>query len=31
MTDREFLPIIGPDKGQVLIKVIHETKTQKDS
>ena len=24
MTEKEFLPIIGPVKGQVLIKVIHE-------
>ena len=29
MTEREFLPIIGPDKGQVLIKVIHETKPKR--
>jgi len=29
MTEREFLPIIGPDKGQVLIKVIHETKAKR--
>jgi predicted O-methyltransferase YrrM len=29
MTEREFLPIIGPDKGQVLIKVIHESKPKR--
>jgi predicted O-methyltransferase YrrM len=29
MKEREFLPIIGPDKGQVLIKVIHESKPKR--
>jgi predicted O-methyltransferase YrrM len=29
MTDREFLPIIGPDKGQVLIKIIHDSKPKR--
>jgi len=27
--EKEFLPIIGPDKGQVLIKVIHKTKPKR--
>jgi len=29
MTEKEFLPIIGPDKGQVLIKVIHKTRPKR--
>jgi len=29
MTEREFLPIIGPDKGQVLIKVIQESRPKR--
>jgi predicted O-methyltransferase YrrM len=29
MTEKEFLPIIGPDKGQVLIKAIQETRPKK--
>jgi predicted O-methyltransferase YrrM len=29
MTERGFLPIIGPDKGQVLIKVIHESRPKR--
>jgi predicted O-methyltransferase YrrM len=29
MTKEKFLPIIGPDKGQVLIKVIHESKPKR--
>jgi predicted O-methyltransferase YrrM len=29
MTEREFLPIIGPDKGQVLVKVIHDSKPKR--
>jgi len=29
MTKEKFLPIIGPDKGQVLIKVIHDSKPKR--
>ena len=29
MTEEEFLPIIGPEKGKVLVKVIHETKPKR--
>ena len=29
MTEREFLPIIGPDKGQVLVKVIRDSKPKR--
>lgn len=29
ITEKEFLPIIGPDKGQVLIKVIHKTRPKR--
>ncbi len=29
ISEKEFLPIIGLDKGQVLIKVIHKTKPKR--
>jgi predicted O-methyltransferase YrrM len=29
MTEKHFLPIIGPDKGQVLIKAIRKTKPKR--
>jgi len=29
MTARKFLPIVGPDKGYVLVRVIHEVKPKR--
>ena len=29
MTEKKFLPIIGPDKGRVLVKVIHDSKPKR--
>jgi predicted O-methyltransferase YrrM len=29
MTNRKFLPIVGPDKGRVLARVIHEFKPKR--
>lgn len=29
MTERKFLPIVGPDKGRVLVRVIHEVKPKR--
>src|SRR5271157_5636004 len=29
IAEKEFLPIIGPDRGQVLIKVIHRTRPKR--
>ena len=29
IAEKEFLPIIGPDRGQVLIKVIHKTRPKR--
>jgi predicted O-methyltransferase YrrM len=29
MTNRKFLPIVGPDKGRVLARVIHEVKPKR--
>jgi predicted O-methyltransferase YrrM len=29
IAEKEFLPIIGPDRGQVLIKVIHKTRPRR--
>ena len=29
MTARRFLPIVGPDKGRVLVRVIHEVKPKR--
>ena len=29
MTQKEFLPIVGPRKGQVLAKIIHKTKPKR--
>ncbi|MGA3191574.1 MAG: O-methyltransferase [Candidatus Bathyarchaeia archaeon] len=29
MSERKFLPIVGPDKGRVLVRVIHEIKPKR--
>jgi len=29
MTERQFLPIVGPEKGRVLVKVIRKTKPKR--
>lgn len=29
MTERQFLPIVGPEKGEILAKVIRETKPKR--
>lgn len=29
MAERKFLPIVGPDKGRVLVRVIHEVKPKR--
>jgi len=29
MTDKKFLPIVGPDKGRVLVRVIHDVKPKR--
>ena len=29
MAERKFLPIVGPEKGRVLVKTVHEIKPKR--